>query len=44
VSLHTGAWYFANTLMLFGSAVALAAWGFHTSLGSTRLWRQDLFR
>jgi hypothetical protein len=44
VSLHTGAWYFANTLMLFGSAVALAAWAFHTSLGSTRLWRQDLFR
>ena len=44
MSLHTGAWYFGNILLLFGSAAALAAWGFHTSLGGARLWIQDPFR
>ena len=44
VSLHTGAWYFGNILLLFGSAAALAGWAFHTSLGGARLWTQHLFR
>ena len=44
VTLHTGAWYFGNVLLLFGSAVVLAAWAFHTALGGSRIWTLDPFR
>jgi serine/threonine-protein kinase len=43
LSLHTGAWYFSNILMLFGSAVVLTAWAFHTSLGAARIWNRKVF-
>ena len=41
VTLHTGAWYFGNVLLLFGSAAVLAAWAFHTALGGAH-WTLSL--
>jgi hypothetical protein len=42
VTASTSAWYFGNDVLLLGSVVALAAWGFHTSIAGRRLWKQDL--
>jgi hypothetical protein len=42
VTASTSAWYFGHDLLLLGSVVALAAWGFHTSVAGRRLWKQDL--
>jgi len=41
-TLHTAAWYMGNSLFLLACVVALAAWGFHTSIAGRRLWKQDL--
>ncbi len=38
----TSAWYFGNDVVLLASVLALAAWGFHTSIAGRRLWKQDL--
>jgi serine/threonine-protein kinase len=38
----TSAWYFGNDVLLLASVLALAAWGFHTSIAGRRLWKQDL--
>jgi len=42
-TMHTSAWYMGNSLLLLACVVALAAWGFHTSIAGRRLWKQDLF-
>ncbi len=41
-TLHTSAWYMGNNLFLLACVVALAAWGFRTSIAGRRLWKQDL--
>jgi predicted Ser/Thr protein kinase len=38
----TSAWYFGHDVLLLASVLALAAWGFHTSIAGRRLWKQDL--
>jgi serine/threonine-protein kinase len=40
-TLDTSAWYFGNMLLLAAIAVALAGWGFYTSLGG-RLWSSNV--
>jgi serine/threonine-protein kinase len=42
VTTSTSAWYFGNNVLLLASVLALAAWGFHTSIAGRRLWKQDL--
>jgi serine/threonine-protein kinase len=42
VTANTSAWYFGNTVFLIATVLALAAWGFHTSIAGRRLWKQDL--
>jgi len=39
-TLDGSAWYFGNMLVLLGIVVALAVWGFYTSLGG-RLWATE---
>jgi serine/threonine-protein kinase len=39
---NTSAWYFGNDLLLLAGVLALAAWGFHTSIAGRKLWKQDL--
>ncbi len=41
-TLHTSAWYMGNSLFLLACVVALATWGFHTSIAGRRLWKEDL--
>ena len=36
-------WYAPAAWAVLLSYVAIAAWGFHTSLGGQRLWKEDLF-
>ncbi len=43
VTVHGSAWYFASTVFVLASVIALAAWGFYTSMAGRRLWKQDLF-
>ena len=42
VTASTSAWYFGNDVLLLASVLALAGWGFHTSIAGRRLWKQDL--
>jgi hypothetical protein len=35
-------WYAPHTLIVGALLLALIAYGFHTALGSRRLWRDDL--
>ncbi len=42
-TLHTGAWYFGNTLFLIACGLALAAWGCYTSMAGQKLWKTSLF-
>jgi hypothetical protein len=41
-TLDTSAWYFGNMLLLIAITVALAGWGFYTSLGG-RIWTSESF-
>lgn len=39
---NTSAWYFGNGLLLLAGVLALAAWGFHTSIAGRKFWKHDL--
>jgi serine/threonine-protein kinase len=42
-TLHTGAWYFGNSLFLIACGLALAVWGCYTSMAGQKLWKTSLF-
>ena len=42
-SPHFHDWYLGNSIFMLASVVALAAWGFSTSMAGRRLWKMDLF-
>jgi hypothetical protein len=42
LALHTQDWYFESEVFILGMVVALAAWGFRTSIGARKLWKEDL--
>ena len=42
-TLDFSAWYAPASFAVLLSFVALAAWGFYTSLGGRKLWKEDLF-
>ena len=42
-TLNFSAWYASHVFSVVLSFVALAAWGFYTSLGGRRLWKDELF-
>ncbi|HYL78608.1 MAG TPA: serine/threonine-protein kinase [Bryobacteraceae bacterium] len=41
-TIESSAWYFGNNLLLLAFVLALAAWGFRTSIAGRKLWKQDL--
>jgi serine/threonine protein kinase len=43
ITLDFSNWYAARSLCVVLSFVAIAAWGFYTSLAGQRLWKDDLF-
>lgn len=43
LTLDTSAWYFVSALFPLLSVVALALWGFYTSLAGQKLWKADAF-
>ena len=43
ITLDFSNWYATRSLSVLLSFVAIAAWGFYTSLGGQRLWKEDLF-
>lgn len=43
LTLDTSAWYFGAALFPLLSVVALALWGFYTSLAGRKLWKADAF-
>ena len=43
ITSNASAWYFANAAFMVASVLALAVWGFVTSIAGRRLWKQDLF-
>jgi serine/threonine protein kinase len=43
LTLDFSNWYAARSLGVLLSFVVIAAWGFYTSLGGQRLWKEDLF-
>jgi len=42
-SLDFSTWYAAHAAIVVAGFVALAAWGFYTSLGGQKLWKDDIF-
>ncbi|HEY6290647.1 MAG TPA: protein kinase [Terriglobia bacterium] len=42
-TLDFSAWYAPASFAVLVSFVAIAAWGFYTSLGGQKLWKDDLF-
>ncbi len=44
MTLDFSTWYAANTLFPLLSVVALAGWGFYTSLAGQKLWNTDAFQ
>ena len=34
-------WYFGESVLIVAVAVAIAAWAFHISLGSRKLWKDE---
>ena len=42
-SLDFSTWYAPHAAVVVAGFVALAAWAFYTSLGSQKLWKDDLF-
>jgi hypothetical protein len=43
LTLDFSTWYAARSLCVVLGFVAVAAWGFYTSLAGQRLWKEDLF-
>jgi hypothetical protein len=43
ITLDTSAWYFGSVLFPLLTVVALALWGFYTSLAGQKLWKTDAF-
>ncbi|HEX2666495.1 MAG TPA: hypothetical protein VHM93_26945, partial [Candidatus Acidoferrum sp.] len=43
VTLDFSNWYALRTVCVLLSVAAVAAWGFYTSLGGQRLWKDELF-
>ncbi len=43
ITLDFSNWYAGRSLCVVLGFVLLAAWGFYTSLGGQRLWKEDLF-
>jgi hypothetical protein len=43
ITLDFSNWYAARSLSVVIGFVAIAAWGFYTSLAGQRLWKDDLF-
>jgi len=43
ITLDFSNWYAARSLSVVLGFVVVAAWGFYTSLGGQRLWKDDLF-
>lgn len=41
-TMQTSSWYLGNNLFLLAWVLALAAWGFRTSIAGRKLWKQDL--
>ncbi|HYL76568.1 MAG TPA: serine/threonine-protein kinase [Bryobacteraceae bacterium] len=41
-TLQTSSWYFVNSIFLFACVLAMAGWGFRTSIAGRKLWKQDL--
>lgn len=42
LTTSTSAWYFGGDVFILASVLALAGWGFHTSIAGRKLWKQDL--
>ncbi len=42
-SLDFSTWYAAHAAAMVAGFVALAAWGFYTSLGGQKVWKDDIF-
>lgn len=42
-TLDLSSWYAGSTAFVLMSVLALAAWGFYTSLGRQQLWKAELF-
>jgi serine/threonine-protein kinase len=43
ITANASAWYFSNAAFMLASVLALALWGYFTSIAGRRLWKQDLF-
>jgi serine/threonine protein kinase len=43
ITLDFSNWYATRSLCVLLSFVVIAGWGFYTSLGGQRLWKEDLF-
>jgi hypothetical protein len=43
ITLDFSNWYAARSLCVVIGFVAIAAWGFYTSLAGQRLWKEDIF-
>jgi hypothetical protein len=43
ITLDFSNWYAARSLSVLLGFVVIAAWGFYTSLGGQRLWKEDIF-
>jgi hypothetical protein len=43
ITLDFSNWYAGRSLCAVLGFVAIAVWGFHTSLAGQRLWKDDLF-
>jgi hypothetical protein len=42
-SLDFSTWYAAHAAIVVAGFVAIAAWGFYTSLGGQKMWKDDIF-
>ena len=42
-SLDFSTWYAAHAAAMVAGCLALAAWGFYTSLGGQKVWKDELF-
>ena len=43
VPTSLSSWYAGATIFVFATVLALAGWGFYTSLGGQRLWKGEIF-